>query len=370
MNMRVNALGICDVSIGYGSPEIVALMHDLAECDWVASARLLEADEPDRPPITPTNFSFALERIDSHGLPPQTLSWTRHTIQQAARIANKTRPDLIVLFGGAIFPVVALLEYRPRSIIYHAYEQISDLPAETLAAHRLFLEEVNLVITPSIRRLIYDATFLETWPRSVYSMFNVADVAYPSSNIRISEPIREAYLVWCGSLDSQLTFAHHFLSPEISDIRIEMYGRLKKDGILSAALGVSPNITHHGIVPADELRMAISHAAYSVVWWNPANSYGHLHLASNRFYSAIQIGTPPLCGPHPQCLEISRRYDCAIVMEDWSREAFVAAARRAMDLFGTDAYDALVERCHEASAGGLNWKAQSDGMLAAIRETL
>lgn len=368
--MRVSVLGISDVSVGYGSPEIVALMHDLAECDWVASARLLEADEPDRPHITGGHFSFELERIGAHGLPPQSLSWTRHTIREAARIANNTRPDVLILFGGAIFPVIALLNYRPRSIVYHAYEQISDLPAETLAAHRVFLREVNLVTTPSIRRLIHDAVFLGMWPRSVCTMFNVADVAYLASDVKVAKPPRQAYLVWCGSLHSQRTFAYHFLSPEISDIRIEMYGRVEDNEHLRAALDLSPNIKHHGIVPANDLHAAVLQAAFSVVWWNPANSYGHLHLASNRFFTAIQMGTPPLCGPHPQCLEIARRFDCAIVMEDWSQESFVSAARRAMDLFGTDAYDVLVERCLDASASGLSWKAQSQRIIAAIRGTL
>lgn len=370
MARALNLLGICDVSVGYGSPEITALMHDLACCDWIASAHLIEADEPDRPPASAMPDSYRLTRIHGAGLPAQSLSWTRHFINQSAKIANESRPDILILFGGAVFPVVALLDFRPQSLVYHAYEQIADLPAETLAAHQALLGEVDLVITPSVRRLIHDASFLGTWPKAVHTMYNAADVAYPNTLTPKPNRSHEPYLLWCGALDRNRTFADYFFSPELSDIRIDMYGRLQDDNGLRQALVSAPNISHHGIVPADRLHNAVAQAAYSIVWWNPANSYGHLHLASNRFFSSIQMGTPSLCAPHPQCLEIARRFDCAIVMEDWSREAFVASARRAVDLFGTDAYDAMVSRCHDARDSGLNWPHQSQGITAAIRETL
>jgi len=367
MTRPLKILGICDVSVGYGSPEIAAIMHDLANCDWVSGAQLIEPDEPDRPPIPNAPHAFQIRRIDGTGLPPQSLSWTRHFVAESAKIVNWESPDILIIFGGAVFASLALLKKRPKCIIYFAYEQIADLPAETLAAHRALLPDMDLVVTPSIRRLIHDATLLDVWPREVHSIRNVADVAYPHVPSVQSADIRNAEIIWCGSLDRTRTFAGHFLSPELSDIQFRMFGRLRDLDGLGAALAAAPNITHHGLVDAVTLSSAVASAAYSVVWWNPANSFGHLHLASNRFFTAIQLGTPPLCGPHPQCLEVARRFDCAIVMDDWSRDAFIAAARRAMDMFGTDAYAAMVSRCADAREHGINWPAQSRGLATAIK---
>lgn len=369
MGQSVSILGICDVSVGYGSPEIPAIIHDLANCDWTGDVHLVEPDEPDRPPPPGRPQTYRRSRIDACGLPPQSLSWTRHFIFKSAQIANRDKPDVLVLFGGAIFPVLSLLKEKPASVIYHAYEQIADLPAEALAAHKALLGEVDLVTTPSIRRLIHDATYLNLWPRAVHTIYNVADVAYPDCP-KTEERPSDFGLVWCGTLDRKRTFADFFLASGLEDIPIDMYGRIVDTGGLEDAIAALPRLTHHGVVPADALSAALARAAYSIVWWNPANSYGHLHLASNRFFSAIQKGTPPLCAPHPQCLEIAERYGCALVMEDWTEEAFVAAVHKARDMFGTDAYDALVRGCRDACEDGINWAAQSRDMISAIRATL
>lgn len=359
------------MSVGYGSPEVAAIMHDLGRRDDT-DAVLLEPDEADRPPLDANpDWAFNLQRISADGIPSQTLSWTRHFQAAARKEIQRIKPDILIIFGGSVFGTLALLDPLPPTIIYHAYEQIADLHAETLQAHKLFLEDVDLVMTPSLSRLAYDCQILGTWPKTVHGLRNVADVAYPVETPRVSASDKLKHFIWCGNLSRKRTFADFFLGKPAEDFPLQMYGRVSNEegDDLNECVSAAPHLTHYGIVAAGELSAAVARAAFSLVWWNPQNSVGHYHLASNRFYTALQLGTPSICGPHPQCIEINKRYDCAIIMENWTPEAYITASRRATDMLGTSAYDNLLQNCADARHDGVNWPSQSTGIISAILRT-
>jgi glycosyltransferase involved in cell wall biosynthesis len=118
------------------------------------------------------------------------------------------------------------------------------------------------------------------------------------------------------------------------------------------------SVRYHGLLEADDLVRRRREYAYSIVMWNPTISDNHLYAAPNRLFTSIQAGVPPIVAPHPQCRIMVDRYDCGLVMRDWSFEAFHDALRLGMKLYGTSRYAELVENCRRAAATELNWDAQ------------
>ena len=274
----------------------------------------------------------------------------------------------MIVFGGAIFGIIALLDYRPQTIIYHAYEQVEDLPAEEKMAHKLFLPDVDLVITPEIRRLIRDCQHLDVWPQSICEIYNVADNEYPKGIEHVSIDEKRLNFFWAGSLSRKQTFANYFFSDHAASFKFEMYGRKAESDskFFEEKLKMVSNVKHYGIVSGQTLNRQRALSAYAVMWWNPLFSSGHYYLASNRFFTAIQALTPPICGPHPQCLEIQEKYGCAIIMEDWTEQAMYKAMKYATDIFDTPAYRELVQQCSIATQTELNWSSQFEKIWSSL----
>jgi glycosyltransferase involved in cell wall biosynthesis len=364
-------IGVSDVSLGYGSPEVPAIFALVCEAAG-AHGLLLEPDEADRPDVDRLGHpQFAVERVRS-GLPSGTTAWRREFLRAAMLRIEAARPDALVIFGGASFLLRAALKHRPRRIIYHAYEQICDLPPDDQEAHRAFLPDADLVIAPEPHRLAHDCTRLGVWPRRWAGVLNSADVAFPGPILRRPPGARNGRFLWSGALDRRRTFAHWLWSPALSEFGIDLYGRISDPdpAAVEAAIAACPNLDRKGLVAAADMNRARAAYAFSLAWWNPANSFGHLHLCSNRFFTSICAGVPPICGPHPQCVAIARRHDCAIVMDDWTEEALARAMARAMSIYGSDRYDRMVANCVEAAETALGWPRQADALRPALAEAL
>src|SRR5207247_1072979 len=75
-----------------------------------------------------------------------------------------------------------------------------------------------------------------------------------------------------------------------------------------------------GLLPAQRLREIMPRYAYRLVLWRP-DDYHTLYASPNKMFESIAAGIPPICTPHPQCVEILREFDCGILLDDWLREA-------------------------------------------------
>ena len=60
------------------------------------------------------------------------------------------------------------------------------------------------------------------------------------------------------------------------------------------------------------------------------------------------------------------RYDCGIVLDDWSLDAFLRGTKHALDLFGTPRYDELVANCRLAAERELNWDVQFEKIRSVL----
>ena len=354
-------VGISDVSIGYGSPEVPALMDSICRT-FGTSGLLIEPDEISRPPVKWTwDPAFKLERIASI-FPDHTPAWHRHFQSNALRKMEAVDPDILVIFGSSVFTSLMGLRKRPKCIIYHAYEFISSLGEHDKLAHEVMIEDVDLVITPEIERLIIDVEGFKRYPEKVAAIYNVADISYPDPVISKPADQRNGRILWFGTLHRTQAYADHFLSPSVADIGFDLFGRITDPDPESLArkIEAAQNLRYFGVAPAEELNARRAEAAFSLVWWNPEMNAGAYYLASNRFFCAVQAAVPPICGPHPQCVDLIHRYGCGLIMPDWSLPSFEATVRDALALYKTPAYAEMVENCAEATRREFNWGAQYD----------
>lgn len=369
--MRAQIIGISDVSVGYGSPEVPALMDSV--CRTLGRRGLLiEPDEISRPPVTlDWSPAFDLQRIPSN-FPDHTPAWHRQFQGGALRMVERHRPDVLIVFGSSVFSSLLGLSHRPKHIIYHAYEFISNLSEHDLAAHRFLLAEVDLVITPEIDRLIIDVEALEAYPRNVAAIYNVADVVHPKPIRRLPADQRNGRFLWFGTLHRTQAYADYFTMPQVRDIEFDLFGRITDPDAQGVAhtLLEAPNLRYFGVAPAEELNARRAENIFSLVWWNPELNPGAYYLASNRFFTSVQAGVPPICGPHPQCVDLIERYGCGLVMDDWSPTSFERSLREALRIYSSPVYAEMVANCEKATAEQFSWEIQYKRIEPKIKAAL
>ncbi|MBC7669042.1 MAG: hypothetical protein H7236_11485 [Gemmatimonadaceae bacterium] len=333
---------------------------------------LIEPDEIARPPVEmPWGPAFELKRVSSD-YPDHSPMWQRAYLSQALRMVEKYNPKLLVVFGSSVFTSLIGLKRRPQRIIYHAYEFISNLQEADIDAHRLMLADVDLMVTPDVERLVYDVRTVQTQPKVATAIYNVADVSYPAAVRSLPADQRNGRFLWYGTLHRHQALADHFTSELVREYQFDLFGRITDPnaGEVEAALRDAHNIRYFGVAPAEELNARRAENIFSFVWWNPEISPGHYYLPSNRFFTSIQAGVPPICAPHPQCVELVERYGCGMIMEDWSLSAFARALARAQRIYGTSAYADLVRNCEIAARDELNWPRQFARVEPHIRQAL
>lgn len=348
-------VGVSDVSVGYGSPQIPRLMRSLAR-HYRCEALILEPDQTDKRPLDMTADGCTIQRVATTTHPHSELG-RRQFVAAAARRINELRPDILVLFCTFTLPVLSRLRYKPRTTVYHSLESIPAYgPLDVELNHHL-ADKLDLVIFPEENRARLDGQRTGLLRRPLAIVYNVR-------NERVFEPSpiggRSPRFLYTGTLNRDQTLAEYFLRPELGDIGIDLFGQTtgRDSDALRASLGsLSGSVRYHGYVPGatlDELRRQY---AFSIVMWAPTNENQHF-AAPNKFFDAIAEGIPPVAAPHPQCKQIIERYGCGILMDDWSFAAFHAALQRASVLFGTPHYERMVANCGRAVECELNWPAQ------------
>jgi hypothetical protein len=364
-------VGISDVSVGYGSPEVPALLDSICKA-YGTQGILIEPDEIARPPITfDWEPAFELRRVSSR-YEDHSAAWHTNYKRAAVQLIDELNPEVLVLFGSAVFNLIPLIRRKPRKIIYHAYEYISTLPKQEVTIHRLFLKDVDLIIAPEIERLVLDVSNIGFAPDQVASIYNVADVSYPNPVRRLGRDERNGRFIWYGTLNRRQAYAQYFYSEELRPFDFDLYGRITDSDAsdLAERLRSASNIRYFGVVPPNVLNKNRAENIFSLIWWNPEISPGHYYLAPNRFFTSIQAGVPPLCPPHPQCVDLINRYGCGMLLDDWSLRSVELGLRRALKVFESDAYATMLANCADAVSEALNWDCQFQRILPRIRESL
>ena len=102
MHKRQTLIGISDVSTGYGSPEVRAMMGSLS-CRLGVKAILIEPDEHDRRYVPVRDGeNFDLDRVQTD-LKPQSLSWRRYYLHCVAKKSEPRKTRNIDRFRRGYF---------------------------------------------------------------------------------------------------------------------------------------------------------------------------------------------------------------------------------------------------------------------------
>lgn len=347
-------VGVSDVSVGYGSPQIPRLMGSLAE-HYDSTALILEPDQSDKQPLKTPPLRCQLERVRTAAHPHTDLG-RRQFVAAATRRLNALRPDVLALFCTYTLPVLAGLRRKPRFTIYHSLESILSYGPLDVRLNGYLADQLDLVIFPEENRARLDGQRCRLLRRPMVVMYNVR-------NERRFEPspvaARTEKLLYSGTLDRDQTLAEYFLRSELAEVSIDIYGQTtgRDSDALKAALSAANSVRYHGYVPAATLDAVRGQYGYSIVLWAP-NNENQYYAAPNKFFDAIADGIPPIVAPHPQCKQFVERYGCGIVMDDWGFPAFLVAVKRARSLFGTSEYDRMVAGCGRAVDSEVNWPAQ------------
>ncbi len=346
---------VSDVSLGYGSPQVSALARSLG-AHYGALVTVFEPDQSDRPPRLLVGASPQVCRIPTE-VSPHSRAGRIDYVLQVAEALNCHRPDIVVVFNSFCLPALSRLKYRPRCNIYVLSEMVRPYGRFAVALNRHLAPHIDLVVFPEENRARIDLQRCRFGHISMAVLNNVSD-AQTAPPLAPAE--RNARLFYGGTISSDLGLAEYFLRKEVATTPLDLYGNFvgpDRDALRKRFEGATHEPRYLGCVDARTLAERRRSYAYSVVMYRPTLEHT-LYAAPNKFFEAIADGVPPIVAPHPQCKMLVERYQCGILLRDWSFEAYRDAVNQAMSLFGTRRYARMVENCQRAVREELNWATQ------------
>jgi len=369
MKSACRIVGISDVSIGFGSPQVPMLMNSL--CDFYGEeAIIFEPDERGREVRGPTSQRWGIERIHLSKSPRSSTGRIEYIAKVAERL-NEIRPNLLVIFCTYSLPVLLKLRFRPAFIIYDSIESIEAYGSFDIRLNQILSGRIDLIIFPEENRARLDIERCSFHDIPLAILYNVANE--PSQQGEIIPAIgRERKLFYGGTIDRNQTLAEYFLSEEMQTIPVDLFGPIRgedEDELRMSLVTAGSKVKYRGMIDSTQLSRLRKRYAFSIVMWAPT-SENRLYAAPNKFFEAIADGVPPIVAPHPQCRILVDRYGCGIVMNDWSLEAFHSAVRQALEVFGTPRYDEMIENCRSAVTHELNWGVQFDKVKRLLPKEL
>jgi glycosyltransferase involved in cell wall biosynthesis len=364
----VRILGLSDVAVGYGSPQVQHLLKSLGDHYDAEAILMLEPDQKRRgvrPPIYP---DIDVARIVTM-FPPYDERFLIEFNLEARRVIDEFRPDVVVATHGWVLPAALTAARRPQTFIYYMLESLSHQEAGigewAIELNRQALLSADLVLAPERRRAAADLR-LRNW--KLDGVVEVLNCAPAERTPQVSPEGRLSRILYTGSIGPQ-TLSHFLDDERLADVPFDIAGPAESNAsqALLDRLVQRPNITYLGVLTAEEVAQLRARYAYSLVMWNP-DSINQLYASPNKFFEAIQSGVPPVSAPHPQCADILARYGCGLVMMDWSPHIFGWTVREALRIFREDkpAYARMVEGCRTASEREINWQAQFEKIAARL----
>lgn len=353
--MKVACLS--NISVGYGTPQIVHLTQSLARYAGDARPLLIENDQPERPARHGQYPEIDIRRVPSPHHPYSRLGAVRY-LNTASEMLDAHRPDILLLPSTYSLPALWLMKHRPRFVIYYVLE-MPDAFGFTRDEHRLnrySTDRIDLAIYPEPNRAkIHIDTFgLHHVPGLI--LFN----APPRDDLTpLPTTQRNGRLLYQGTIHEELTRGDFFLDEVVQGLPIDLYGIVDsrddkfRDGLMKGRRGVR----YKGYLDSVALRACRRHYAFSIVYWNPIND-NQKYACPNKFFESIADGVPPITAPHPQCRMLTEQYQLGLVMDDWSQESFTRALEQAVEMIGTPRYERMVRNCREAFDRELNWDTQ------------
>lgn len=355
-------LAVSDVSIGYGSSQIPSIVRYLGDL-YNAERIILEPDQMERPSKQDLFPDIKIKRIITN-MHPHSPGGRIEYLLNASKEVEKIRPDVLIICTTFTLPVLFKIGFRPKKVIYYSLEAISHYAGD-LEMNQNIDSLVDLIIFPEENRA---TKHLEITKTKVPIC-----IVYNCTNSSQTEVVpvekRNGKILYSGGLHKNTAY-EYYLNDKLQQFPIDLYGLVEahdqstRDEIQRRFLALSKNVKYHGYISANKLRDIRKYYLYSLVIWLPVDE-NTAFACPNKFFEAISNGIPPITAPHPQCKMICKRYDCGIVMEDFTFDSFLKSIKFAMDL-EKSRYQELVNNCIEAVKNELHWEKQMEKVVTML----
>lgn len=361
--MNRSIIGISDVSLGYGSTQIPLFIKYLKAKKEGYRAIVFEVDQPEKAYIRDRYPEFTIERVMT-GVPCYTKAGRIEYIRKCTKIINKLKPEILVLFCSFTLPVLFGIKYRPEKVIYYNIEMASAYGKSDMVLNSMLSGKADLLIYPESNRAMLDIRKFGPQNIPAVEIYNCCDREAANGGNTSGEDCAEknGKIIYSGTLDYENTNAGYLLDRELNQYKIDIFGNVTgKDSekLRQELISLNANVRYHGYIANEELRRIKKQYAYSIVMWNPVNENQYF-AAPNKFFESIADSVIPIAAPHPQCRELINKYDCGILMRDWSLEAFKEALQVAKTVYGTRRYEEMTENCRRAVEEELSWEKQME----------
>lgn len=363
---------VSDVSVGYGSPQILSIMHSLLEEFPEAEGLLIEPDQVVRPPIKRKHPRFRIFRIFTR-CEIYSRQWKIEYPIKCGETLQKFKPDIVIYAGSIILcPIHDFLPSpKPLSVVY--FLEMPEWYHFGQTYHRI-LSHLNhycdLLLHPEINRMESCMNFFRDLHLPQYVIYNTSEFSHTKDVLPSNQC--NGRILYQGTIDRNLTFADYYISPEAQKYPIDLYGLIEgaveaKNELTAKFAAMTKESRYLGYVKADVLAELRRWYAYGIISWNPVNENFRL-AAPNKLFDYIGSGVVPIAAPHPQCKYLIKKYNCGILLSDWSFEAFLNGLRYAMLIYGTPAYEEMRQNCIRAACEELNWDTQMVPVMKKLRE--
>lgn len=357
-------LTVSDVSVGYGTPQVLSISRSLME-HLGAECLVLEPDQPERPPLPNATPRMKIDRVYTANH-PYTLSGQAEYCMQVADRINSERPDCVILCSFLGTGALLRMKHRPKLLIYYGLEHTDGDRMREKEMFTLIADKVDLAIFPEENRARLDAPRLglESIP-SVIAYNGSAHEVQPRPWNK-----RNDRFFYGGLLHPDLTYGDYFLRGGLDMFPIDLFGLTDGysdvDGVLADLSERNSRVSYNGYAPGGSAFLEmLRDYLFSIVIWAPTRE-STLYAAPNKFFDAIQAGVPPLCAPHPMCQSLISRYKCGVLMKGWDlidvQEALASASRI---LFSGEYAEMVEERLPQARAE-LSWDRQFEKIAASV----
>lgn len=350
-------IGVSDVSLGFGSPQINSIISYLYFKLGCSTALILEPDQPEKKYNMYRYQPIILKRVYTEENIYQ--GGRAEYIRECAKIINKEKPDMLLIFCSFTLPVLFYLNYRPRKVIYYNIEMANAYGKDDIILNGAISGKVDLLIYPEENRARIDIRDYGHRGMPMVTVYNCTNHVKDLAEV-IGSTERNGKAIYAGKLDQTNTNVHYFFGKRNDKICIDVFGDISScssDFIKENLLHINEKMNFYGYVENQKLQIIRKKYAYSIVMWNPVNE-NQLYAAPNKFFEAIADGVIPICAPHPQCIKIIKKYDCGILMKDWSYDSFCEAMTLAERIYGTQRYSEMVGNCRKAVTKELNFESQ------------
>lgn len=360
---------LSDVSIGYGSPQVLRIAESFAGV-FGAKVHIFEPDEPERPPVrigehtAQDNIEVSRVYTAAH---PYRMEGRIEYCTQVADFLRAPEPDVLIFPTMYGIQVLDRIDMRDKLKIFYCLEDVDPyydylfplvrqcdirlFPEEN--RRRIYSERLGLVGDGRTNALLYNANNRREWT---------------------APEQRLPRLFYGGGFDRHANLATHFLDPDTIRLPVDVYGIIRgfegESEVARRMNGEKGGLTYRGYRQSDDsFFQLLSRHLYSIVIWNPDRE-DRLYACPNKLFDAIACGVPPIAAPHPQCVEVIDKWNCGILMEDWSFESFKTALTRALKAAGSDYYRELSFNCRRATEEELSWDRQFGKLVPVIRKLL